>query len=138
MRMEYVEAVLELVGLVPPGSAVSYGDVAELLGSGGPRQVGSVMSRHGSSVAWWRVLRASGAAPDGHEADALRHYLSEGTALRGNPEEYLRNGESSWRVDLRVARWQPSDADFDRIEALAEGLATASAKMSEANDGMTQ
>ena len=55
MRTEYVEAVLELVALIPAGTAVAYGDVAELLGAGGPRQVGSVMSHHGSSgVPSWR------------------------------------------------------------------------------------
>lgn len=125
MRSEYVEAVLELVRMIPPGSAVSYGDIAELLGTGGPRQVGAVMSHHGSSVGWWRVLRASGAAPPGHETDALHRYLTEGTPLRGDPEGFLRSGDASWRVDFRTARWQPSDADFDRIEALAAGLANA-------------
>ena len=32
MRMEYVEAVLDVVALIPTGAAVAYGDVAELLG----------------------------------------------------------------------------------------------------------
>ena len=71
MRIEYVQAVLAIVRLVPAGSAVSYGDVAELLGAGGPRQVGSVMSHHGGGVPWWRVLKANGQAPEGHEAEAL-------------------------------------------------------------------
>jgi len=35
MRTEYVEAVLAVVDLVPRGTAVAYGDVAELLGPGG-------------------------------------------------------------------------------------------------------
>ena len=76
MRMEYVEAVLDVVALIPAGAAVAYGDVAELLGSGGARQVGSVMSHHGSSVPWWRVLKASGDAPPGHEREALALYLA--------------------------------------------------------------
>ncbi len=83
MRTEYVEAVLALVELVPPGAAVAYGDVAELLGSGGARQVGSVMSHHGSGVPWWRVLRANGEAPQGLEAEALQFYVQEGTPLLG-------------------------------------------------------
>ena len=60
MRIEYVEAVLAVVELVPAGTALAYGDVAELLGSGGPRQVGRVMSHYGSSVPWWRILKSSG------------------------------------------------------------------------------
>ena len=83
MRTEYVEAVLELVALIPAGTAVAYGDVAELLGAGGPRQVGSVMSHYGSSVPWWRVLKSSGDAPPGLEHEALGLYLQEGTPRGG-------------------------------------------------------
>jgi len=137
MRIEYVEAVLAVVELVPPGTALAYGDVAELLGSGGPRQVGRVMSHYGSSVPWWRILKSSGHGPDGHEADALRHYLEEGTPLLGRPEEYLRTGEGRWRVDLMAARWSPDDHDFDRIDAIAEHLELRLHRLSVADDGMS-
>ena len=110
MRTEYVEAVLELVALIPAGTAVAYGDVAELLGSGGPRQVGSVMSHYGSAVPWWRVLKSSGEAPPGHEREALALYLQEGTPLLGSYVDYLRTGEGRWRVDLAAARWAPAEA----------------------------
>jgi alkylated DNA nucleotide flippase Atl1 len=92
---EYAAAVLDVVDLVPPGQVVTYGDIAEYLGQGGPRQVGAVMAAWGGAVAWWRVLKADGSPPPGHEAQALRHYRAEGTPLRpaGN------------RVDLRHARW---------------------------------
>jgi alkylated DNA nucleotide flippase Atl1 len=129
VREDFVEAVLEIVELIPAGRAVSYGDISDLLGAGGPRLVGTVLARHGSSVAWWRVLRASGLAPDGHEAEALIHYQAEGTALRGN---------SSWRVDLARARWRPTEADFRRIDELAGALKTPVTakvhKMSEPDD----
>lgn len=137
MRTEYVEAVLALVELVPAGTAVAYGDVAELLGSGGPRQVGSVMSHYGSAVPWWRVLKASGLAPEGHEAEALRHYLQESTPLRGQYLEYSRTREGRWRVDLVAARWAPEDADFDIIDAIAGSLQRQLNKLSVADDGMS-
>jgi alkylated DNA nucleotide flippase Atl1 len=137
MRIEYVEAVLAIVRLVPAGSAVSYGDVAELVGSGGPRQVGSVMSHYGSGVPWWRILKASGQAPEGHEAEALRHYLQEGTVLTGAYEAYLRTGEGSWRVDFPVARWAPADGDFDQIDAVAAGLERRLRELSVSGDGMS-
>jgi len=137
MRNEYVQAVLAVVRLVPPGSAVSYGDVAELLGSGGPRQVGSVMSHHGGAVSWWRVLKASGHAPEGHEAEALLLYLEEGTPLAGDHGSYLRTGEGRWRVDLAAARWAPSDSDFDRIDAIAEDLERRLHRLSVPDDGMS-
>jgi alkylated DNA nucleotide flippase Atl1 len=137
MRMEYVEAVLELVALVPAGTAVAYGDVAELLGSGGARQVGSVLSHHGSAVPWWRVLKANGEAPPGHERDALARYLLEGTPLLGKHADYLRSGEGRWRVDLTAARWAPNDAEFDRIDAVADRLERTLHKLSAPDDEMT-
>jgi alkylated DNA nucleotide flippase Atl1 len=137
MRMEYVEAVLELVASIPAGAAVAYGDIAELLGSGGPRQVGSVLSHHGSSVPWWRVLKASGEAPAGHEREALGLYLMEGTPLLGSYAEFFSTGKGRWRVDLMAARWAPSDGDFDRIDAIAERLERALHKLSAPDDEMT-
>ena len=137
MRTEYVEAVLAVVELVPPGTAVAYGDVAELLGAGGPRQVGAVMSHYGSDVPWWRILKASGQAPEGHDAEALRHYLDEGTALLGSPDEFLRTGEGRWRVDLAAARWAPTDAEFDQLDAIADRLERGLHKLSVADDEMS-
>ncbi|NUP73956.1 MAG: cysteine methyltransferase [Sinomonas sp.] len=116
MRDEFVEAVLAVVELVPPGKVLAYGDVAELLGAGGPRQVGSVMSHFGGNVAWWRVIRANGGAPEGHEAEALARYTEEGTPLRGTP------GEGPWKVDMHSARWTPDDGELDAVDVIAESL----------------
>ena len=93
----FVADVLDVVNAIPPGQVLTYGDVAALVGRGGPRQVGKVMSQWGSLVPWWRVLRAGGLPPTGHEKRALREYRAEGTPLRPGGE----------RVDLRIARWSP-------------------------------
>ncbi|WP_066292831.1 MGMT family protein [Arthrobacter sp. B6] len=137
MRTEYVEAVLAVVVLVPRGAAVAYGDVAELLRAGGPRQVGAVMSHYGSGVPWWRVLKASGEAPEGHEAAALRRYLDEGTPLLGSHDGFLRTGEGRWRVNLAAARWAPTDAEFDQLDAIADRLERGLHKLSAADDEMS-
>lgn len=137
MRIEYVEAVLAVVELVPSGTAVAYGDVAELLAAGGPRQIGSVMSHYGGGVSWWRILKASGQAPEGHEARALRHYLAEGTPLVGDHTGYLKTGEGRWRVNLAAARWQPGEDDFGRIDTIAGQLERRLHGLSVADDGMT-
>jgi alkylated DNA nucleotide flippase Atl1 len=92
---ELASAVLDVVDLVPPGRVMTYGDVAEYLGRGGPRTVGNVMARYGGAVAWWRVLRADGSPPAGHERRALERYRAEGTPLRAG----------GTRVDLARARW---------------------------------
>ncbi|GAA3722419.1 alkylated DNA nucleotide flippase Atl1 [Spinactinospora alkalitolerans] len=92
---DYAERVLEVVERIPPGRVMSYGDVAEYLGEGGPRQVGAVMSTWGGGVPWWRVIRADGTPPPGHEVRALSHYAAESTPLRPGTD----------RVDMRRARW---------------------------------
>ncbi len=58
---EYAERVLDVTESIPPGRVMTYGDVAEYLEEGGPRQVGRVMSLYGGGVPWWRVVRADGA-----------------------------------------------------------------------------
>jgi alkylated DNA nucleotide flippase Atl1 len=95
---DYAEAVLDLVDRIPPGRVMSYGDVAEMLGRGGPRQVGRVMSLYGGGVPWWRVLRADGTFLAGHEVRALEAYREEGTPLKSD----------GGRVDMRKARWDGS------------------------------
>jgi alkylated DNA nucleotide flippase Atl1 len=93
----YVADVLDVVERIPAGTVLTYGDVAKIVGRGGPRQVGRVMSRWGGGVPWWRVLRADGRPADGHEARALSHYADEDTPMRPGGE----------RVDMRRARWEP-------------------------------
>lgn len=95
----FSEAVLEIVATIPPGSVMTYGDVAAVLGSRAARAVGNVLAWYGSDVAWWRVIRASGHPAIGHEDRALVHFRAEGTPLVATPDGY--------RVNLRLARHLP-------------------------------
>jgi alkylated DNA nucleotide flippase Atl1 len=97
MDDEYVELVLSAVERIPPGRVATYGDIAELIGRGGPRQVGNVMARHGAGVPWWRVIRADGRPARGLEERALALLADEDAPLRGD------------RVDLSRARHLPLD-----------------------------
>ena len=74
---------------------MTYGAIAGWLARGGPRQVGSVLSRYGGGVPWHRVVNAAGRVVPGHERVALDRLRDEGTPLRGE------------RVDLRRALWLP-------------------------------
>jgi alkylated DNA nucleotide flippase Atl1 len=94
---DYAEEVLTVVEGIPPGRVMSYGAIAEYLGRGGPRQVGTVMARHGGGVPWHRVVAANGRVVPGHESEALRRLRAERTPLRGE------------RVDMRAAAWYPSE-----------------------------
>jgi alkylated DNA nucleotide flippase Atl1 len=91
--MDYVEQVLRAVEAIPPGRACAYSDIAELVGWGGPRRVGQVMSAHGAGVPWWRVVRADGRPVRGLEEEALARLRAEGAPMRGD------------RVDLARARF---------------------------------
>jgi alkylated DNA nucleotide flippase Atl1 len=100
--VDYVEQVLTAVESIPPGRACAYSDLAELVGRGGPRQVGQVMARYGAGVPWWRVVRADGRPARGLEEQALTRLRAEGTPLRGD------------RVDLVRARFAFLSAEVDR------------------------
>jgi alkylated DNA nucleotide flippase Atl1 len=100
---EYTEQVLDLVAQIPPGRVMTYGDVAWAFGRPGARAVGMVMRYHGSGVAWWRVLRAGGHPPTGHEDSARAHYEEEGIPL------VPADTPAGYRVDLGRAAWSPDD-----------------------------
>ena len=97
---EYAERVLQCVESVPRGRVTTYGAIAEvvgeLLGGGGPRQVGSVMSSQGGAVAWWRVVHADGSPPTCHDGEAPQAYLEEDTPRR-----------PSGRIDMARAFCRP-------------------------------
>lgn len=100
---EKVEDVLDVIDQIPEGQVLTYGDVAELVGGRGARFVGNVLSRYGSDVPWWRVVRAGGWPPRGLEDRAREHYRAEGTPM-------VRGTLEGLRVDLGRARWDgPSD-----------------------------
>jgi len=90
-----VEQVLRIVEEIPAGQVASYGDIAEIVGVGGPRQVGRVMALYGDGVPWWRVVRADGQPVRGLETEALARLRDDGAPVRGD------------RVEMRLARFSP-------------------------------
>ena len=85
-----------IVERIPRGRVTTYGAIAEVVGFGGPRRVGRVMSQFGGPVPWWRVVRADGSLPPSHGDEAIARYLDEGTPMR-----------SSGRVHMAAAFWEP-------------------------------
>ncbi|MER6307542.1 MGMT family protein [Streptomyces sp. NPDC001657] len=106
----YAERVLSVAELIPAGRVMTYGDVAEYLDEGGPRQVGRAMALYGGAVPWWRVVRADGQLLPGSELRALAHYRDEGTPLR---EASRAADDHIPKLDMRRARWdgRPDDRD---------------------------
>lgn len=112
-RADFVDQVMSMVEAIPPGQVMTYGDIAIVLTaraeqaglaeSYGPRMVGFVMSRFGSRLPWWRVIRSTGHPPRFHQEQALPHYRDEQTPLIGPADSY--------RIDLRRARFLPDWPD---------------------------
>src|SRR5690606_14512223 len=101
--------VAAVVRAIPAGRVLSYGDVAELLERGGPRQVAAVMSTGVPGAAawpWWRVVRADGSLPERLRPAALAEYRAEGTPLRTAAD----------RPDMRRARWSPGPAELEALD----------------------
>jgi O-6-methylguanine DNA methyltransferase len=89
----FAQAVLDAVDRIPAGRVMSYGDVAEMVGAGSGRAVGTVMSRYGAEVPWHRVLHSDGSCAT-HKSD---HQL----ALLCEEDVPIVRG----RVDMSRARW---------------------------------
>jgi len=90
---DVAERILECVEAIPPGRVMTYGDVAEYVGSRAPRLVGHVLARDGGAVPWHRVLRADGTFADHLRDEQRRRLIAEGVRV------------TAGRVDLRVYRW---------------------------------
>jgi methylated-DNA-protein-cysteine methyltransferase-like protein len=92
----YAVSVLDLVARIPRGRVMTYGDVADYLGSGSPRTVGMVMAKHGHEVPWQRVVQASGRPAEPLLTEALALLRAEGCPVRGE------------QVVLAECRWDGS------------------------------
>ncbi|HYZ10423.1 MAG TPA: MGMT family protein [Actinomycetota bacterium] len=78
----FVERVRRVVAAVPPGQVVTYGEVAEEVGSpGAAPAVGNVMARS-DGLPWWRVVTGTGRLVPGHEAEHARRLRAEGVPVR--------------------------------------------------------
>jgi len=87
------EQILDCVAHIPRGYVMTYGDVAEFVGTRAARNVGRIMAESGGSVPWFRVVRADGSCAEQIRAEQLRLLRADGVPLRGD------------RVDLATARW---------------------------------
>jgi alkylated DNA nucleotide flippase Atl1 len=87
------ERILQCVEAIPAGRVMTYGDVAEFVGTRAVRMVGRVLSQDGGTVPWHRVVRADGTCAEHLYTEQRQRLLSEGVRFRGD------------RVDLAGYRW---------------------------------
>ena len=92
--------VYALVGQIPPGRVVSYGQIAWALGAPRmARQVGWAMRRCPDELPWQRVIREDGTIAGGEYAPLRRAMLE----AEGVP--FTQDG----RVAIDRCRWQPAE-----------------------------
>ena len=97
---QFKERVLAVIEAIPEGKVLSYGAVAILAGRPrAARGVGSVLSAHGETLPWWRVIQSTGAIA-GRPTARLQRSLLEAEGVRFVDD----------RVDLDLFGWVPSSA----------------------------
>lgn len=82
---------------IPRGRVMAYGDIAEYLGRGGPRAVGTALARYGGGVPWHRVVTSDGRPNPAGPEEAVARLKRERVPFRGE------------RVDMVHARWDGRD-----------------------------
>ena len=102
-RETFYDRVYAFVRAVPPGSVVTYGQVALALGSpAAARAVGYALHflPGDSDVPWWRVINASGGISHRGRGEAADHQ-------RRKLEEEGVTFHPGGTIDLRRWRWWP-------------------------------
>ncbi len=57
----FEDSVIDVVRSIPPGSVLSYGEVAAEAGHpGAARAVGNLLKTTGAEIPWWRVVGSGG------------------------------------------------------------------------------
>lgn len=99
---KYRQRVYEIVGEIPVGRVMTYGQIAEILGAGyTPRTVGFVMhAAETENVPWQRVINSQGACSTGKMTVPinLQQSILESEGVKFNDKG---------RCDLNVYRWSP-------------------------------
>jgi len=92
----FFEQVYDIVGQIPYGKVISYGQIARMLGRPrAARQVGWAMRRCPEHLPWQRVVMADGSITGGMYADIRRALLEEEGVM------FLADG----RVDMESCIW---------------------------------
>ena len=89
---EIADSVLLAVESVPPGRVVTYGQLARLVGRGGPRAAARVLATRGGDVPWWRVVRADGTIAPQLVAQATPLLAADGVLVRDGRIDLARFG----------------------------------------------
>jgi methylated-DNA-protein-cysteine methyltransferase-like protein len=79
---DFEDDVRQVLSRLAPGTVMTYGEVALEAGhAGAARAVGTLLSRGGTGLPWWRVVTSTGRLVPGHEREHARLLRSEGVSV---------------------------------------------------------
>lgn len=79
----FTAAVRRIVAATEPGDLLTYGEVAVEAGRpGAARAVGTILSRDGSDLPWWRIVNAAGRLAPHKEHEQAERLRAEGVETR--------------------------------------------------------
>lgn len=87
------QRILACVESIPAGRVMTYGDVAEFVGSRAARMVGRVLATDGGTVPWHRVIRSDGTLAEHLYSEQRQRLLAEGVRFDG---DRVRVAEHRW------------------------------------------
>lgn len=92
----FFQQVYEIVAQIPPGTVISYGQIARLLGHPrGARQVGRAMRCCPDELPWQRVVMADGSIAGG-QAPQIRRALLEEEGVTFLPDGRVNMKANAW------------------------------------------
>jgi methylated-DNA-protein-cysteine methyltransferase-like protein len=102
MTSDVYKRIYEQIKRIPQGRVATYGQIAMLARTSGPRQVGYALHAlpEGHNVPWHRVINAQGrvSARSGSDHDELQRALLEAEGVRFDDRD---------RIALQEYRWEP-------------------------------
>jgi methylated-DNA-protein-cysteine methyltransferase related protein len=105
----FQQRVLEIIQAIPPGSVLTYGQVAALADTPrAARQVGRILYFHGESVPWQRVINYYGGLSTYKVGSGeLQRVLLEEEGLSFRTDGTVDLNRYQWRPGLEIKKYSP-------------------------------
>lgn len=112
MTDSFRQTVESLVGQVPRGSVVTYGQLAILAGRpAAARAVGGLAHFGRSDLPWHRVVNSRGGLANGYPGGRQSHYQH----LRSEGIVFQQVSPGAYQLNLQDYQWRPSSSQIRKL-----------------------